>query len=87
MHSDTRSPKQRVLDCIAQFTAAPITEKARLQEQLSLERGDLQELATDLEEEFNIMFDEDEPYTGPEIDKWVTVADIINSVYRLAGHK
>jgi acyl carrier protein len=83
MHSDTRSPKQRTLDCIAQFTAAPLTEKSRLLEDLSMTEQDKAELMLELEHDFRIMFDEEDEYTGPEIDNWVTVTDVIKAVYRL----
>lgn len=84
MHKDTRSTKQRVLDLIANFTAAPITEKSTLDGHLSMTLADVRELCTEIEAEFHIMFDEDnEDPIGLESDAWVTVSDVINAVYRM----
>lgn len=89
MYSDTRSPKQRTLDIIALFTAAPITEKAELEKHLSIDPSMVGEMCTEIEAEFGFMFDEDneinpvdESYTL-EFRKWVTVADVIQAVYRM----
>lgn len=89
MHSDTRSVKQRILDIIAEYTSAPLTDKAKLRQDLRMDDADVRGLCEDIELAFNVMFDEDEEdfNVGPMYTSWDTVADVVRTVYDFTGKK